>query len=209
MISRETHIAFVTRRDDPEKRGRVRVRCPTLIGNDAEIDHWVEPEFPLAGPDRGFFFVPGVGSRVLLSTAVADQALEFPAMAFLYNPDYRYTACVYGTKDEIPDRMLENYPERLGIVNRSTGLVLDASSDEAILEAFRIRLGSAEAEEPLALANPLTDLFSNLFDWLKTHVHTAPPSGGPTTPPTTVPALEGIEAAHANSHVSEHVYSEG
>lgn len=209
MISRETHIAFVTRRDDPEKRGRVRVRCPTLVGNDAEIDYWVEPEFPLAGPDRGFFFVPGVGTRVLLSTAVADQSLELPAMAFLYNPDYRYAACVYGTKDEIPDRLLENYPERLGIVNRSTGLVLDASTDEAILEASQIRLGSSTADEPLALARPLSDLISSLFDWLAAHVHTSAAPGSPTSVPVSVGALELIETTHADSHVSEHVYSEG
>jgi len=71
--------AEVTSIKDPERRGRIKVRCESLLDRDAEageteapeLPDWLEPMFQTAGnPDRnggrayGHFFVPRVGDIV-------------------------------------------------------------------------------------------------------------------------------------------------
>ena len=55
--------ATVTNVDDPEKRGRIKVTCPALLGDDTtEFKSWVEPEIPM-----GWFLIPEVGRQVTIS----------------------------------------------------------------------------------------------------------------------------------------------
>ena len=57
--------ATVSRNDDPENRARVKLRLPWR-GDDFETD-WVRIVAPMAGKDRGLFFLPEVGDEVLVA----------------------------------------------------------------------------------------------------------------------------------------------
>jgi len=73
-IRTETMSATVTANNDDEKRGRIRVACVELLGDDdADLPMWVEPIF-----DWGWFFVPDVGEIVELEvTASSDMDESF------------------------------------------------------------------------------------------------------------------------------------
>jgi uncharacterized protein involved in type VI secretion and phage assembly len=55
----------VTRNDDPEGLGRVKLNLPWR-GADFETE-WVRIVSPMAGSDRGIFFLPEVGDEVLVA----------------------------------------------------------------------------------------------------------------------------------------------
>ena len=57
--------ATVSRNDDPQGLGRVKLRLPWR-SNDFETE-WVRIVAPMAGKDRGIFFLPEVGDEVLVA----------------------------------------------------------------------------------------------------------------------------------------------
>jgi uncharacterized protein involved in type VI secretion and phage assembly len=57
--------AKVSRNDDPEGLGRVKLNLPWR-GKDFETE-WVRVVAPMAGGDRGIFFLPEVGDEVLVA----------------------------------------------------------------------------------------------------------------------------------------------
>ncbi len=57
--------ATVSRNDDPEGLGRVKLRLPWR-SNEFETE-WVRIVAPMAGKDRGLFFLPEVGDEVLVA----------------------------------------------------------------------------------------------------------------------------------------------
>lgn len=52
--------AIVTCNYDPEKRGRIKVTCPYILGE--YESNWCTPCYPLAEYSGGFFYVPDVNS---------------------------------------------------------------------------------------------------------------------------------------------------
>lgn len=54
---------IVTRVNDPEKRGRIRVKCPTVLGRSAE-SAWCDPVVPVAYDNGGDFCIPLKGETV-------------------------------------------------------------------------------------------------------------------------------------------------
>lgn len=67
-------IGVVTNNQDPDGLGRVRVRLPWLA-DDVE-SHWARVLTPMAGPNRGIYFLPEVDDEVLV--AFEHGLLEFP-----------------------------------------------------------------------------------------------------------------------------------
>jgi uncharacterized protein involved in type VI secretion and phage assembly len=56
--------AFVVDNADPENRGRLRLRIPSVLGNDV-VSGWAMPCAPYGGAaDQGFFFIPEVDAGV-------------------------------------------------------------------------------------------------------------------------------------------------
>jgi uncharacterized protein involved in type VI secretion and phage assembly len=50
--------------EDPEKRARVRLYVPTILGSEVE-SHWAEPCLPFGGlADQGLFMVPEIGAEL-------------------------------------------------------------------------------------------------------------------------------------------------
>lgn len=56
--------AQVVDNDDPEKRGRLKLSIPSVLGNDV-VSGWALPCAPYGGAaDQGFFFIPEIDSSV-------------------------------------------------------------------------------------------------------------------------------------------------
>ena len=62
--------AIVTNNDDPDGWGRVKVKYP-VFGDDIESD-WVRIATPMAGPERGFYWLPEVNDEVLVTFEFSD-----------------------------------------------------------------------------------------------------------------------------------------
>ena len=67
-------IGVVTNNQDPEGMGRVKVRLPWLTDDDES--HWARVVAPMAGNQRGLYFLPEVDDEVLL--AFEHGIVEFP-----------------------------------------------------------------------------------------------------------------------------------
>jgi len=106
----EIHIGEVTNnKDTEEKRGRLMVKFENIL-NDEEFPDWVEPTFPFAGKDCGFFFVPPVGAAVeceLHKGEGGDDSID--------TPEIRWRAALYNSADSIPEEFKDHYPNAVGI----------------------------------------------------------------------------------------------
>jgi uncharacterized protein involved in type VI secretion and phage assembly len=58
-------IGVVTNNQDPDGMHRVKVRFPWL--NDGDESHWARVVAPMAGPDRGAYFLPEADDEVLVA----------------------------------------------------------------------------------------------------------------------------------------------
>lgn len=68
--------------EDPEGQGRIKVRFPWL--SESQQSAWAPISSPLAGKDRGLFFMPEVGDEVLVAFEHGDFAHPF-ILGFLWN----------------------------------------------------------------------------------------------------------------------------
>lgn len=62
--------AFVKSVKDPEKRGRIKVRCPEVLGD--AISGWCEPCSPVAYDGGGDFFIPPLEETVWITFVEGD-----------------------------------------------------------------------------------------------------------------------------------------
>jgi uncharacterized protein involved in type VI secretion and phage assembly len=67
-------IGIVTNNRDPEGMGRVRVRFPWL--SESDESEWARMAIPMAGNDRGAYFLPEVEDEVLVAFEHGD--IRFP-----------------------------------------------------------------------------------------------------------------------------------
>lgn len=128
---RTRYTATVTDNNDPEKRGRLKVACATLMGTDdngeaVEYGDWVEPMFPFVATDKegnlagGFFAIPGVGAIVEIEISTESAFDESPGMTSINAPDPQWVACSLGNDETVPEEFQTNYPNRFGF-RSSTG----------------------------------------------------------------------------------------
>src|SRR5262249_15226170 len=78
--------AIVTNNQDPDKRGRVRVRFPWLAAKDEGESWWARIAVPMAGKEQGTFFLPEVEQEVLVAFEQGDVRFPFVVGA-LWNAD--------------------------------------------------------------------------------------------------------------------------
>jgi uncharacterized protein involved in type VI secretion and phage assembly len=67
-------VAVVTNNQDPDKMGRVKVKFPWLSGEDES--QWARVVSPMAGKERGVYFLPEVDDEVLVAFDNGD--MHFP-----------------------------------------------------------------------------------------------------------------------------------
>lgn len=79
-------VGEVTNTDDPEDLGRVKIRFPWRETNDES--YWARIAVPMAGANRGTYFVPEVGDEVLVSFAHGEQRFPY-VIGALWNTDQK------------------------------------------------------------------------------------------------------------------------
>lgn len=91
----EYYPARVTANDDPDKRGRVRVSCVGLLGDDeADLPMWVEPAL-----DWGWFYVPDVGEIIEVSAVTGSAQDESIGQMSLDNLDIKWHGARFYNSD--------------------------------------------------------------------------------------------------------------
>src|SRR5580692_68954 len=117
----ETHFAVVTNNKDPEKRGRLKLKCQSLVGANTELPDWAEPcatMFTTMG--GGSLFLPLIGSTVEIIVDVHDVGLdEMAGEKFLQNPNIKWRSVGFTGKGGVmplPAALQTNYPNRRGFV---------------------------------------------------------------------------------------------
>lgn len=134
----ERHAAKVVSTDDPEKRGRVRVACSGVLGDEeSDLPMWVEPLLPW-----GFFLVPDVGETVEIVIDTCGEQDEVFGQTSMENPDPKWLAARYYQKDEneegdrkVPaDFTSKNYGKRRGFKTPAGHVLIfdDTSGDELV-----------------------------------------------------------------------------
>lgn len=63
---------IVTNLKDPEKRGRIKVKCPDVLGSDEE-SAWCDPMVPVAYDNGGDFCIPAKDEAVWLMFIAGDS----------------------------------------------------------------------------------------------------------------------------------------
>ena len=62
-------VGVVTNNEDPDDMGRVKVKLPWL--SDKEESNWARIATPMAGKERGVYFLPEVDDEVLSHSSTA------------------------------------------------------------------------------------------------------------------------------------------
>lgn len=102
--------AQVTNTNDPEQRGRIRVKIPTLFND--ELAQWVMPlDNEISGSNRGKFFPPYVNDWVQVKFDHGDL-------------DYPYYIGGYWAKNELPSDFKSSYGDVRGWVFKSGQKIL-------------------------------------------------------------------------------------
>lgn len=68
-------VGIVTNNRDPEGMGRVKVRFPWL--SDDDESHWARIAVPMAGKERGAYFLPEIEDEVLVAFGHGDPRLPY------------------------------------------------------------------------------------------------------------------------------------
>lgn len=125
-VIREAYVATVTVNEDDEQRGRIRVTCAGLMGDEeSELPMWVEPTL-----DWGWFYVPDVGEIVEVEITSNSEEDEHFGQSSIDNLDIRWRGKRFytnaegavGDKDQDPAvdarkvhaEFLTNYGKRRG-----------------------------------------------------------------------------------------------
>lgn len=126
LMKTETVTATVTKNDDPEKRGRIKVKSLELLGTEGvELPIWIEPS-----PLWGWFVVPDIGEEVAIEAELATQQAEVAGQGWLDNPRLRWTGRRYQSQQgEAPrppnERFTEaNYGKRRGFATPAGHVLL-------------------------------------------------------------------------------------
>lgn len=92
----ERYPAIVTNNEDDESRGRIKVACSQLLGDEeTELPMWVEPVH-----DWGWFYVPDVGETVEVEVVVESDEDESYGQMSLDNMDITWRGKRFYTVDE-------------------------------------------------------------------------------------------------------------
>lgn len=162
----EFHFAIITDNNDPDRRGRLKLRCQSLIGADFELPDWVEPENPLftSIDDGGSLFLPKIGSTVELVVDVHDPDFDqVRGERFLANPSAKWRQAVPTASADavpLPADLITNYPNRRGFVTPAGHKLIFDDSGSVIIEAAsgsKIEMlpdGTIHVQGPLVKVGP-------------------------------------------------------
>lgn len=123
--------AIVTKNNDPEKMGRIKVRCPKVLGEYESA--WCTPCVPSAFNDGGLFYVPNNGEVVWV---------EFEEG----NPSKPIWVGSWWIPNRTPLQNSNNVEEKVMFVSRNQHIIeVDDKNNTIIIkmkDGSRIKLGS-------------------------------------------------------------------
>jgi uncharacterized protein involved in type VI secretion and phage assembly len=134
-------VGLVTNNQDPDGQGRVKVKFPWL--SDQDESHWARLAAPMAGQDRGAYFLPEVDDEVLLAFEHGDA--RFPYIL----------GALWNGKDAPPARN-DDGKNNLRVIKSRSGHVIKLN-DESGRETIEIT-GKGQTEKIVidASANTIT-----------------------------------------------------
>lgn len=114
-------VGIVTNNQDPENMGRVKVKFPWL--SDEHESHWARTLSPMAGHQRGIYFLPEVDDEVLV--AFEHGQVEFPYIL----------GALWNGKDEPPEKNSDGKNNKRVIKSRSGHIITldDTDGSEKII----------------------------------------------------------------------------
>lgn len=141
--------AIVTKNNDPEKMGRIKVRCPKVLGEYESA--WCTPCVPSAFNDGGLFYVPNNGEVVWV---------EFEEG----NPSKPIWVGSWWIPNRTPLQNSNNVEEKVMFVSRNQHIIeVDDKNNTIIIkmkDGSRIKLGSGiEITTP---TNTKTTIYGNV-----------------------------------------------
>jgi uncharacterized protein involved in type VI secretion and phage assembly len=113
-------VAIVTNNKDPDNLHRVKVRFPWL--DDSTESFWARVATPMAGNDRGLYFLPEVDDEVLV--AFEHGSIDFPYVV----------GSLWNGKDKAPESNSDGLNKHRTLRSRSGHVIrfADKSGDERI-----------------------------------------------------------------------------
>jgi uncharacterized protein involved in type VI secretion and phage assembly len=116
-------VAIVTNNKDDQKLGRVKVMFPRLP-NTPESD-WIRVATPIAGPDRGFYWIPEVQDEVLVAFERGESSRAY------------VIGCLWSGKDKPPKEGPNDKNDIRQVKTRSGHVLIfdDTSGKEEIVIA--------------------------------------------------------------------------
>lgn len=104
----QSYPAVVTKTDDPERRGRLKVTCSALLGDEnREYQAWVEPDLPW-----GWFLIPDVGQQVTLTISLGSSGDVFSGQSSIASSRPRWSGGHFTTSG--PESALVKDPTPVG-----------------------------------------------------------------------------------------------
>jgi len=130
-------VGVVTNNDDPDGMGRVKVKLPWMA-DDAE-SFWARQASPMAGSDRGFFWLPEVNDEVLV--AFEHNDINYPyIIGALWNGQDRPpqgTGTVLSSSGAVDQRVIRTRVGHLIVLDDSSGQpgisIIDKTGNNVIL----------------------------------------------------------------------------
>lgn len=177
-VLRQRYMAEVADAADPEKRGRIKVKCQDLLPGKDALPQWCEPSFPYTGEaDAGWFYVPGVGTIVEIEITVGSTWDDAPGQSGMIDLDPRWVACTYKDTKDVAEDFRKHYGQSLGIKTpKGQMLLFDDQLKIAVLLYGKIYLGAYDASENMVLGQVTKDLWSDVLDAIAKHKHVGIPS---------------------------------
>ncbi len=171
----------ITYLDDPERRGRVRVRVYQLHEELADQDcPYAEPLFPYGGTqDVGFFFVPEVGSTVWIAFENAFYANPVWLGVYYHTPN---------GQPFVPTEVSDDYANKVGKVS----VIKDTAGNVIILDAT---VPSVKVMTPGGLALVLDDSAGVTLQGASNSKITLDPSGNITIDSSAIARILGALVA--------------
>jgi uncharacterized protein involved in type VI secretion and phage assembly len=194
--------AIVTANDDTTNRGRVKVKVPSVYGEELEV--WAMPCLPYAGKNVGVFMIPEAGAGVWVEFEAGDTS--FPIWTGGYWVD-----------DELPeDQQSAHAKPSLRIIRSEKGLMISFNDDsetitlgdkdgsnkmtievrdgkvriqgnmKVVVEAPQIELVESSTH-PLVYGDDLLQYLTTLVATFNSHIH--PGSLGPAGSVITTPTM--------------------
>lgn len=159
----EKHDAVVTATNDPERRGRIKVKSASLLGDeDSDVPIWIEPVLAW-----GTFVIPDVGEIVEIVIDSIDDTDETFAATSIENPRPRWYGARYYQKIDgeghrtVPEEFKVNYGKRRGFATPQGHMVIfdDTAGSELLSVSCKVSTGTIsivmDKDGSMTLGDPL------------------------------------------------------